>query len=318
MSITWGTLGEDDAEAVARLVADMDAVDRLGETPTAGDIRYTLGDPLLDLADGTLAARDGERIVAYGYLPIRQSAAPKHQMRLSGGVHPDFRRRGYGRRILDWALDAAPRLHERHYPGRPLELHVSADDRSAGTIALLQGAGFERMRWFLEMRADLREPAPRVEPPPGIGIVPWSPDLDEGARAVRNLAFRDHWGSIEHTAESWRHTMTGIRSFRPEASFLALDGERVVGILMTMHFAGEAAATGEKAAWIAIIGTLREWRGRGVAASLLSHALGEFRAQGYTTAGLGVDADNGTGAVGVYERAGFRAVHRGSVFVRKF
>ncbi|MEV4219195.1 hypothetical protein [Nonomuraea sp. NPDC049725] len=95
-----------------------------------------------------------------------------------------------------------------------------------------------------------------------------------------NAAFRDHWGCTPHTAESWNRLITGTGVFRPAGSFLAVAGGHAVGCLLTHH---RRAPTG----------------------ALVSHALTAFRAQGYATAGLGVDADNGTGAVSVYERAGF-------------
>lgn len=319
MRTTWGTLGVRDAEALAQLVADLAAVDRFGVPQTADDLRYHLDDPLLDLAEGTLAARIGDRVVAYGCLPVSQSADQRGRLRLLGGVHPDFRRRGYGRRVLDWALDIAPRLYGRHYPGRPLELYIDADDRSAGMTALFQSAGLERVRRFLEMRVDLTATAgTTVTAPEGIHLTPWSAELDEGARSVRNMAFSDHRGSVEYTREGWRKTITGSRAFRPEASFLALDGARVVGILLTMRFAAEPAAPGERSAWISIIGTLREWRGRGVAGTLLAHTLGELRAQGYASAGLGVGPDNDTGVIELYERMGFTATHPESLFVRRY
>ncbi|WP_084965933.1 GNAT family N-acetyltransferase [Thermoactinospora rubra] len=314
MDITWGPLSRDDAEALAELYAAIEAEDRIDEHYSADDMAEYLADPLLDLAEGTLGAWHGTRLVAAGLLPCKQAADPAHLMVLGGGVHPQVRRQGYGRRILDWAIRTAPVLHDRRYPGRPLELHAGADDREKGKAALLESAGFTQVRWFFEMSADLAEARPRAAVPDGIRIVPWSPELDDGARAVRNLAFRDHWGSVPHTPESWRHALTGASSFRPESSFLALAGDRVVSILLTQYFEADTAATGVRDAYIAIIGTLREWRGRGVAGALIAHALTEFRRQGYGTASLGVDADNPTGAVGVYERAGFKVEHRGAVY----
>ncbi|MEU0487488.1 hypothetical protein ABZ260_51130, partial [Streptosporangium sp. NPDC006013] len=41
-----------------------------------------------------------------------------------------------------------------------------------------------------------------------------------------------------------------------------------------------------------------------------STSTGLVRAQGYDKAGLGVDADNPTGAFGIYTRAGFEIAHR--------
>jgi ribosomal protein S18 acetylase RimI-like enzyme len=54
------------------------------------------------------------------------------------------------------------------------------------------------------------------------------------------------------------------------------------------------------------VGTLPGHRGRGLAAALLGHCLQECAAAGYDEASLSVDAENPTGALAIYRRAGFR------------
>jgi ribosomal protein S18 acetylase RimI-like enzyme len=53
------------------------------------------------------------------------------------------------------------------------------------------------------------------------------------------------------------------------------------------------------------VGTLPEHRGRGVAGALLGHTLHACAAAGYDDASLHVDAENPTGALPIYRRAGF-------------
>jgi ribosomal protein S18 acetylase RimI-like enzyme len=43
---------------------------------------------------------------------------------------------------------------------------------------------------------------------------------------------------------------------------------------------------------------------------LLLHILAACREQGFAAAALDVDSENPTGALGIYERAGFRVVRR--------
>ena len=57
----------------------------------------------------------------------------------------------------------------------------------------------------------------------------------------------------------------------------------------------------------------RPWRGRGLATALLVRGMIAFRAAGMDAASLGVDTENPTGAVGLYERVGFTVNRR---FVR--
>jgi ribosomal protein S18 acetylase RimI-like enzyme len=63
------------------------------------------------------------------------------------------------------------------------------------------------------------------------------------------------------------------------------------------------------------VGTLREHRGRGLAGALLRHSLLAYRDAGFDEAALDVDSDNPTGALGVYQRAGFRVERRFADYV---
>ncbi|WP_043619816.1 GNAT family N-acetyltransferase [Nonomuraea candida] len=344
----WGPLTREDAGRLAEFWAEVEAADRAGEVFDAGDLAERLSSPLLDLAEGTLAARDGDRVIAFGHLPARQSAeGGVHIMRLWGGVHPAYRRRGLGRHVVDWAVAAAPRLGEKAFPGVPVEVHLWAYDGNPGIAALARAAGFTPVRSFADMERSLPTGTPPDAPiappgtgtpgvspglpettappgtppdlpaiatPPGVSIVAWSPELDGGARHVRNESFRDHWGTVPHTPASWAVHVTGPAGFRPECSFVALARGRAVGVLITHSSGARGARDGVRLAWIRIVGTLKEWRGRGVAGALVARALAALAEEGYERAGLTVDPDNPTGAVGVYARAGFTVTRRSTVY----
>jgi ribosomal protein S18 acetylase RimI-like enzyme len=66
------------------------------------------------------------------------------------------------------------------------------------------------------------------------------------------------------------------------------------------------------------VGTLsvrREWRRRGLGVSLLQRAFAALYDRGLPTIGLGVDAENPTGALGLYERAGMRKIRQSDNWV---
>ena len=56
--------------------------------------------------------------------------------------------------------------------------------------------------------------------------------------------------------------------------------------------------------WIGTIGVSRPWRNAGLGLALLQHSFGEFYKRGMKTIGLGVDAENPTGATRLYKKAG--------------
>ena len=58
------------------------------------------------------------------------------------------------------------------------------------------------------------------------------------------------------------------------------------------------------------LGVRQPWRKLGIATAMLNASMQAFKADGLTTAGLGVDTDNLTGALRIYERLGFDPVMR--------
>ncbi|HET9939129.1 MAG TPA: GNAT family N-acetyltransferase, partial [Gaiella sp.] len=62
------------------------------------------------------------------------------------------------------------------------------------------------------------------------------------------------------------------------------------------------------------LGVLAEHRGNGLGTALLVTAFAAFRGRGLSRAGLGVDAENTTGAVRLYERAGMTVDERQDIW----
>jgi mycothiol synthase len=60
-----------------------------------------------------------------------------------------------------------------------------------------------------------------------------------------------------------------------------------------------------KRAWLESVFTRRPWRRRGLARALIGATLVELRERGIEEAMLGVDAENPTGALALYEGLGF-------------
>jgi mycothiol synthase len=60
--------------------------------------------------------------------------------------------------------------------------------------------------------------------------------------------------------------------------------------------------------YVKVVGTRPAWRGRGLASALLVDVLAAGGAAGKVSARLNVDASNPTGAVAIYQRAGFDVV----------
>jgi ribosomal protein S18 acetylase RimI-like enzyme len=306
--LDWRPLEPKDAAAWSATLTAIQHADRDWEFLTEQDLLDDFCHPDHDFPRGSMGAFSGGTMAAFGTVRVRSQADPVHDMRYWGGVHPDWRQRGLGARLLDWAEDAAVRLHQEHFPGQPLSLSGSSLTHNPDAAALFAARGYKPVRWFHVMSRDLKAPLPGAPLAPDVRVVPFSPELSEDARSIRNEAFADHWGSTETSAEAWEHHVTGS-TFRPGFSFVAYAGQEPAGFILSEEYEAYNEVAGGRDLFIDLIGTRRAARGRGIASALLIRALAEARSAGFASGSLVVDADSPTGAVGLYERVGFTVKH---------
>ena len=297
-------LAPGDAGDWAALLTAIQHADKSDDYPSEQDLQEAFGQPDQDFARGSMAIYDGRTMVGYGVLTCRSVAEPVHNMRHEGGVHPSYRGRGFGGELLDWAEQTAVPLHDERFPGRPLSLSSGCLSRNAGAVALHEQRGYQPVRWFHSMTRDLSAAIPAAIIPAGVEISGYAPERAEHALLVRNESFRDHWESTETSTQSWARFLASP-AFRPGLSFLAYQGSEPLGMLISREHDAYNRATGHRDLHIALVGTRAAGRKRGIATALLMTAMSAARAEGYDQASLGVDADSLTGAVRLYELAGF-------------
>jgi mycothiol synthase len=306
VELAWRTLTAADIPAVTALYAAGEAVDDTGELLSEEDFEQKFREA--NLPEGSIAAFTGDSLVAYGLVWPRADPSLVHRVHLDGMVHPDFRRQGIGSSLLPRQVAQARSLHVAAHPAVPLVASALVESHVAGHIALVSSLGFTADRHFHEMEVALGESLAQVPIPPGYEIVPFSAPRAEEVRQVVNAAFAQHWGWSPRTPEEFAASFTDSRRFVPSASFLALDraSGAVIGFVLSRYYPVVEEQTGVRELWIGDVGTLGEHRGRGVASALLGWTLARGQEQGYHRAGLSVDSANSTGALGIYERAGFK------------
>lgn len=306
MDLTWRPLTLDDVPALTRLYAVAEEVDRTGEHFSDDDLREELEAPNVDLARATTGAWAGDELVGYGLVRRRDAANPVHMVRLQSVVHPEHRTEALGAHLVGWFTRTSREVHERAFPGAPLELHHGSHQNERWIAGVLAGAGFTHVRTMVTMRVDLGELPPQPPLPDGLVPVPFDFEHDLATLDARNDTFGDHWGSTVYQPDAWRHLVTGSKDFRPDLSYLVLDGDKVLAFVLSHFYASETAATGIREHVASWVGTRSAQRGRGVASGLLGHTLEAAKAAGFDRSALNVDVDNAHRALGVYERCGYR------------
>jgi mycothiol synthase len=232
-----------------------------------------------------------------------------------GAVDPAWRRRGIGRALATDGERQAVDLAATHDSDRPRVLGVFTEGRNAGANALVEAMGYQPARWFFDMeRPRIDGDLPAIEPlPAGIEV---RPVTDDHLRAIWQAdieAFRDHWGGHDESEEAFLRRRDSP-DFDPSLWVVAWDGDEVVAGSLNTIYAHENEAIGLRRGWLDSVFTRRAWRRRGIAGGLIVRSLHLLAERGMDTAALGVDADNPSGALRLYESFGFAVTERGSAW----
>ncbi len=172
--------------------------------------------------------------------------------------------------------------------------------------ALLGAQGLAPVRRFYRMRIDSTSPAIPASPPPlppGVDLVVRD---DEATRQalweVDNGAFLDHWNFAPSSYDEWWDDFSVGDTRDPDGWWLlTVDGAPAAICLLDES----RAEVGD--GYVSVLGVRRRFRGRGLATLLLQRAFVRYRDLGRAGTQLGVDAENTTGAVALYERVGMTA-----------
>jgi ribosomal protein S18 acetylase RimI-like enzyme len=208
--------------------------------------------------------------------------------------------------ILDWA-EARSRAIAATLPAdRPATLAAFLNEETSGHIAVLEARGYRGVRFFFGMVRPTFDDIPDLPLPPGVEVRPVDPEQLRTIWAAEVAAFAGHWGASAGDGSEARW-----EEFRDEPlNDLALwqvawAGDTVVGMVRPYINPPDFEILGVRRGWCENISTHAAWRGRGIAKALIARALIALRDRGMTEAALGVDADNETGALGVYRVMGF-------------
>jgi GNAT superfamily N-acetyltransferase len=272
---------------------------------------------MLDPTRDAIVVEDAGRLVAGGIVDWRQRAG-KIIHTIEIWVRPEVRRQGLGTRLLD-RLETRARASIEDGTSGPAELpHFlggGTDVADAASVGFAARAGYEPVRYGFQMRRSLGGTLPDAPIPPGLEI---RPVLPEHIRAIWEgdvEAFRDHFEPREKD-ESDFVRFTADPDCDTSMWVVGWAGDQVAGGVLNGIYPNENASTGEELGWHDHVFVRRPWRGQGLAKALITRSMRVLRQRGMTVAALGVDAENPTGALQLYEGLGF-APHRRWATVRK-
>ena len=179
---------------------------------------------------------------------------------------------------------------------------------------LFAARGYDYVRSGFRMVIDLSDDDPTPEWPDGIELRPL--DVERDGRLVHAAiqeAFSEEWNFAPRPYDEWRKRGFDRPRFDPSLVPVAWDAEQDEIAGLSLNFPKRMGNWG----WIGAIGVRRGWRRRGLGLALLRDSFRRFREVGETVVALGVDAENPTGAVRLYERAGMRVLWRSDVWEKE-
>jgi mycothiol synthase len=283
-----------DADAILALSVECDVAER-------GEVETTIEEIRSDLATegfvGGVIGPDGGELAGF----VWAERQPGHQT-----IYADYSLRpaadtAFAPPMLDWLRDQARAL------GPGIAPHVFADSENGPKCELYEAAGGTVIRRFYRMGITV-DGAATAGPPAlddGIlirGLTDGESDLRAMHRVV-NSAFADHYNHEPYSYDKWLEGTVGGRMSDLSLWWLAtVDGEPAAGL---------CAVEFPTAGHVDTLGTLRSYRGKGLARALLLTAFAEFERRGLPRVTLGVDATNPTGALALYESVGMTVEHEG-------
>ena len=171
--------------------------------------------------------------------------------------------------------------------------------------------GFEVVRSSFTMEIDLGQSTGEPAWPAGLASRPFRPGEERAVYDAYVEAFGDHWGFVPESFADWCTWNVG-RKADTSLWRLVEDGDEIAALCLSDPSRGDDPTLG----WISVLGVRRPWRRRGLARALLLESFALFRSAGRRRAALGVDSENTTGALALYESVGMRVTSRSDTWER--
>ena len=309
------TGSDDDYEAMARVVNAANIEDDVPWLPTGTNLREEMeGSSGLDpLTDVVLTEIDREVVAVASVERTMRGGQPMYDVH--GHIVPEHRRRGLGRPLLHENLRRVREIAGAHGDPYPLTIRGWTGERETGHQSLLTSEGFTTDRWFFLMRRPTLDDIPEVPLPEGIQLRPVRPADHRPIFDAEFEAFQDHWLPDDYDEARFEELFKKT-DLDTDLWVVAWDGDEIAGVIQNWIWTAENERLRVKRGWLEKISVRRPWRRRGLARAMTAESLRRFRTTGMTDAMLGVDTENGTGALRLYEELGFEVDQRTSAFTR--
>jgi mycothiol synthase len=252
-------------------------------------------------------------VIAYQRVLWREELDGTRIYQFFGFMVPTWRRKGIGRAMFHQAERRIIEIAATHPNSGSRFFESDCADTEIGKETLFIHEGYKDIRHeFVMVRPDL-ENIPDLRLPEGVEIRPVLPEHLQKINDASKEAFQDDWGfspDLEHTVEQWVEDP----NYDPTLWRVAWEGDQVVGMVLNFIDARANEEYHYKRGWTENICVRRPWRKKGIAKALIAASLHAIKERGMQEAALGVDTENISGALKLYESMGYRPIKRFSIY----
>ncbi|WP_457033647.1 GNAT family N-acetyltransferase [Kitasatospora sp. P5_F3] len=291
LTVRPATLG--DAEAVCGLLNEIDLIE-IGRAETElHEVEADLKHPEVELERDSWLLYDGSRLVGYGLLWDDSGA---ERIDMDQYVLPD---RQEGALHLFDLMEARAAERAAGNGAEQAVVHMHLNIAPTVDTEALRARGWRSVRRYNVMARQVSS-ADDLVPEPPAGVTLRSCGTEDDRRIAHRLvqeSFAGHFDFQPRSYDQWLHDIDGETT---DWSLIWIATLADVGDVAVLRSHNNRTTMG----WAANIGVLTAARGRGLGSYLLRHFFGTFAALGRDRVGLGVDTDNSTGALALYERHG--------------
>ncbi len=298
--------GDADFPAMLAIIEAASHADKEQFGQTLEDLKHdyahlTDSDPYQDM----IFAEINDQPIAYARVETWQEEEPNDRI-YAHFVHiqPAWRDQGIESAIIQWCEDRLRTIAEGQPQDGQRFLQTFSNEFKTRFNAILESQGYRPERYFIEMSRPLDD-IPAADLPGGIDARPVEAGQERRIWDASNEAFRDHWGFAEPKDEHFT-AYTSSKYFQPDVWQVAWEGDEVVSSVMNFINHDYNQKYGRKRGWTENISTRKPWRQQGIAKALIVRSMHMHKALGMTEVGLGVDTNNPSGALKLYQGLGYK------------
>ena len=311
-----GFRGPVDYPIMADIITGDNLADKIDEVITVENIEQNYkhiqrSDPARDML---FVEIDGQP-VGYGRCMWSEEQTGIYLYNFFLNMKAEGRLPGLGEAVVGYFMDRLQEISADHPADAPKYFQGWTSNEKPWYTSLLESHNFEIVRYGFEMLRPCSEPI-EVSPLPE-GIIVRTPTPEEYRKVwdADTEAFRDHWGFVEPTEESYKAWLD-FPYFDASIWMVGWDGDEIVGMVQNFINTDENEGLNRKRGYTENISVRRPWRRKGVARALLTRSIKMFQEMGMEETCLGVDTENPNGALQLYESVGYKE-HKRSMNYRK-